>query len=71
MELTTHHRTSTVLLAGLFALTAVTLAPATAHASRLPADPITYVGAPIALTRLVLDTQAANVWAALADIRSA
>ena len=59
--------TATVLLG----LTAVLLAPSTAHASRLPADPIiTFVATPLEQARLVADAHAANVWAALEDLRA-
>jgi hypothetical protein len=70
METSTQHPVTGILLAGLFALAAVVAAPAAAQASRLPADPMTYVGTPASLARAVIDSQATNVWAALEDIRS-
>jgi hypothetical protein len=69
MELS-NHRTPAVLAAALFALATVALTPGSADASRLPADPITFVGTPAPVARFVIDAQAANVWAELLDLRS-
>ena len=65
------HRTAALALSGLFVLTALGLSSGAASASRLPADPITFVGTPAPMARYVLDAQAAHVWAALEDLRSA
>jgi hypothetical protein len=70
MELSTHHRTSTALASALIAVAAVVAVPGAAHATRLPADPITFVGTPAPMARFVIEAQAANVWAALQDIQS-
>lgn len=69
MELSNHH-TSAALASALFALAAVATTPGAAQASRLPADPITFVGTPAPVARFVIDAQAANVWAVLRDLRS-
>ncbi|MGY2874647.1 hypothetical protein ACVW00_001837 [Marmoricola sp. URHA0025 HA25] len=70
METIAHtQRSFAVAAAGLFALTALLLA-SPAQATKLPADPMTFVGTPIALAQLVNDSHATNVWAALADLRS-
>ena len=71
MELNTHHRTPALALAGLLALTALGVSTGPASASRLPADPITFVGTPAPMARFVLDNQASHVWAAIEDIHSA
>jgi hypothetical protein len=63
-------RHSTALAAASLLGLAVLLAPAPAQALRLPADPITFVPTPPALSRLIVSAQAANVRAALADLRS-
>jgi len=65
----TQHRITSTAVAGLFALAALMFA-APANASRIPADPMTFVGTPVALSQLVNDSHAANVWAALADLRA-
>ena len=54
------------VLAGTFALSVLVLTPA--HASRLPADPLGAVVAPVATTQLVTDTHAASVRVAIADL---
>jgi len=54
-------------LAGGFALSVLVLAPS-AHASRLPADPLVFSATSAAASQLVTDTHAANVQAALADL---
>jgi hypothetical protein len=64
-------RVSAFAAAGVLALTALVLAPAAAHASRLPADPMTLVSAPtLVATQLVNATHATNVWSAIADLRA-
>jgi hypothetical protein len=65
-----HHRTTTTALAGLFALTVLGLAPAPAQATRIPADPIAFVATPVALVQMTNDAHAANVRAALQELRS-
>jgi hypothetical protein len=70
MELSTHRRTSALLASALFAIAAVASTPGAAHASRLPADPLTFVGTPVSLDRVVLDAHAANVWAAVLELHS-
>jgi hypothetical protein len=62
------HRT--IAAAGFVCLTTILLAPVPAHASRLPADPLTFVGTPTVLSRVVNDAHAANVRAALDDLRA-
>jgi hypothetical protein len=61
---------SAVTAAGLLCLTTLLLVPVPAQASRLPADPFTFVGTPAPAWRLVYDNQAANVRAALEDLRA-
>ena len=63
-------RTMTVTAAGTLCLAALLFGPTPAQASRLPADPFTFVGTPLTLTRLVDDGHAARVRAALEEIRS-
>jgi hypothetical protein len=70
MELSTGHRIPSLMIAALFALVATTFAPGAAQASRLPSDPLTFVSSPVSLTRMVIEAQAANVWAAVQDIHS-
>lgn len=70
MELSTHHRTTGLLASALFVIAAVASTPGAAHANRLPADPLTFVGTPVSLTRVVLDAQATNVWAELLDLHA-
>jgi hypothetical protein len=65
-----HHRTATTVVAGLFGLTVLALAPAPAQASRIPADPMAFVPTPTALTQLVTDGHASNVRAALQELWS-
>ena len=67
----TLHRSTTLLVAGLLALTTLALSTGSADASRLPADPITFVVTPAPMARFVLDNQASHVWAAIEDIHSA
>lgn len=64
------HRIATTVLAGLFGLTVLALVPAPAQASRIPADPITFVPTPTSLSQLVSDGHASNVRAALQDLWS-
>jgi hypothetical protein len=59
---------SSSLLAGAFALSVLVLAPSSAHASRLPADPLGTLVTPLASTQLVTDAHAASVQAAIADL---
>jgi hypothetical protein len=66
----THARRTTATTAALLCLAAVLLAPTPAQALRLPADPITFVPTPPALSRLIVGAQAANVRAALDDLRA-
>jgi hypothetical protein len=65
-----HHRITTTVLSGLFAVTVLALVPATAEASRIPADPIMFVPTPVQLSQLVATTHASNVRAALQDHRA-
>ena len=68
-----HHtfsRTTALTVSGLIALTTLAIA-GPASASRLPADPITFVVTPAPMARFVIDAQANHVWAALADLHSA
>jgi hypothetical protein len=62
-------RPTTFIPAGMLALAAIALA-APADASRIPADPTTFAGTPIAVSQLVNGSHAANVWAALEDLRA-
>ena len=55
---------------GLFAITAVVLAPSPAQATRIPADPVAFVPTPVALAQMTNDAHAANVRAALQELRS-
>jgi hypothetical protein len=64
------HRTASTVVAGIFGLTLLALAPAPADATRIPADPITFVPTPTALAQLVTDGHAANVRAAIQELRS-
>jgi hypothetical protein len=64
------HRTASTVVAGIFGLTLLALAPAPANATRIPADPITFVPTPTALAQLVTDGHAANVRAAIQELRS-
>jgi len=71
MNTTTHsHQIATTFAGSLIAAMTLVLVPAASHASRLPSDPFDFAPTPIALTRIVYDAQAANVWAALQDLRS-
>ena len=68
---TTHsHQIATTFASSLVAAMALLLVPAAAHASRLPSDPFDFAPTPLVQTRMVLDAQAANVWAALRELRS-
>ena len=64
------HRAATTVLAGVLGLTVLALAPAPAQASRIPADPMTFVPTPTALAQLVSDGHASNVRSALQDLWS-
>jgi hypothetical protein len=64
------HRTATTLAAGAVALTGLLLAPARAQASRIPADPITFVATPLVLAQMTADAHTASVRAALQDLQS-
>jgi len=72
MEITTctQHRTAVTLAAAFLGATLIALTPAAAHASRLPADPIAFVGTPVSLAQLVTDGHAETVWAAIEELRS-
>jgi hypothetical protein len=61
-------RTAAVVAAGMLGFAALG-APAPAQALRLPADPITFVPTPAALSRVIVGAQAANIRAALDDLR--
>jgi hypothetical protein len=63
-------RTAATVLSGLFAVTVLALIPAPAQASRIPADPITFVPTPTGLAHLVTDGHASNVRSALAELRA-
>jgi hypothetical protein len=71
---TSHQHTRRSQIAGLAAASllgvATLLAPVPAQALRLPADPITNVATPAALSRVIVGAQAANVRAALDDLRA-
>ena len=70
MSTLTHiQRPSTAIQAGLLAAAALLLA-APAQASRIPADPMTFAGTPVAVSQLVNGAHAASVWAALEDLRA-
>ena len=60
-------RLGTALTAAL-GVTVLLLLPSAAEASRLPADPLTTVAAPVAVTQLVTDAHASSVRAAVADL---
>jgi hypothetical protein len=64
------HRTTSTVVAGIFGLTLLALAPAPADATRIPADPMAFVPTPTALTQLVSDGHATNVRAALQELQS-
>jgi hypothetical protein len=64
----TLHRSTTLAFCGLAALAALAIPTGSANASRLPADPLTYVGTPAPMARFVLAAQADHVWAALMDV---
>lgn len=64
------HRTATTLAAGAVALTGLLLAPAPAQASRIPADPITFVATPLLLAQMTTEAHTASVRAALQDLQS-
>jgi hypothetical protein len=64
------HRTATTLAAGAIALTGLLLAPTPAQASRIPADPITFVATPLALAQMTADAHATNVRSALRELQS-
>ena len=66
----THRHTAAAVMSGLFALTALALVPAPANASRIPADPVTFVPTPTATSQLVAGGHASNVQAALQDLWS-
>ena len=67
----TLHRSTTFASCALITLATLALPAASADASRLPADPIAFVGTPAPLARFVIETQAIHVRAALADLHSA
>jgi len=67
---TTHHRITTTIMAGFFALAAIAFVPAAAQASRIPADPVAFVPTPSSLAQLVTDGHAANVWTAIEELRA-
>jgi hypothetical protein len=62
-------RLAAAAVAGVLGLTTLLLPP-TAQASGIPADPVTFVGTPVQVSRLVNNSHAANVWAALEDLRA-
>jgi hypothetical protein len=64
------NRTATTIAAGAVALTGLLLVPAPAQASRIPADPITFVATPLALAQMTADAHATNVRSALQDLQS-
>lgn len=69
-----HHtlrRSTTLAFCALAALATLALPTGSASASRLPADPITFVGTPAPMARYVIEAQANHVWAALEDLHSA
>jgi len=72
METTTRtqHRTSTIVAAAFLGAAFLALTPTAAHASRLPADPIAFVGTPVSLAELVTEGHAATVRAAIDELRS-
>ena len=67
------HRSATALTAGLvgvLATLAAALTPTAAHASRIPADPVTSrAQVPAALARAITDNHSARVRAALQELR--
>jgi hypothetical protein len=63
-------RITTRIAAGLFAMTALALAPSPAQATRIPADPVAFVPTPVALAQMTIDAHAASVRAALQELRS-
>jgi hypothetical protein len=65
-----HPHLTARIAAGLFAITALALAPSPAQATRIPADPIAFVATPVALVQMTNDAHAANVRAALQELRS-
>lgn len=67
----TLHRSTALAFCGLVALATLAFPTSSADASRLPADPITFVGTPAPIARFVIDAQANHVWAALEDLHSA
>ena len=67
----TLHRSTTLAFCGLVTLVTIAVPTGSANASRLPADPITFVGTPAPMARYVIDAQANHVWAALEDLHSA
>ena len=66
----TQHRTSTIVAAAFLGATFLALTPAAAHATRIPADPIAFVGTPVLLAQLVESGHAATVRAAIQELRS-
>jgi hypothetical protein len=62
------HRNLTA--AGLLALTTLVLAPAPSQASRLPADPIVSVAAPVAVSQPSGNSHAASMRDLIADLHS-
>lgn len=63
------HRNLTAV-AGLLALTTLVLAPAPSQASRLPADPIVSVAAPVAVSQPTGDSHAASMRVLFADLHA-
>jgi hypothetical protein len=55
--------------AGLLVLSTLVLAP-TADASRPPADPVTFVAAPVAVVTPAGDSQATTIRSAIADLHT-
>jgi len=66
----TEHRTRIIVAAAFLGATFIALTPATAHATRLPADPVAFVGTPLVLAEMVTEGHAAVVRAALEELRS-
>jgi hypothetical protein len=66
----TQHRIAATVAAAFLGATVLALTPSAAHATRLPADPITFVGTPVLLAQLVTEGHAATVRAAIQELRS-